>query len=121
MTEEIQGWIRNDYNGVTMTLRDLTDLFDDANPIPDSLTLQVKINQIGNVKGKWEFSIPIDMKKAKAATQTVQINKSYTSPEGFVIEFDKMELSPSATRLAKTQLHKRIRLVIRLPSKAFPL
>lgn len=83
-----------------MIQRELTDLFDDTNQIPDSLTLQVKINKIGDVKGKWEFSVPIDMKKAKAATQIVQLKKTYTSPEGLVLDFDKIELSPSATRIA---------------------
>ncbi|QOT01364.1 DUF4179 domain-containing protein [Brevibacterium sp. JNUCC-42] len=100
LTEEISNFNRTDYNGVTSIHRELTDLFNDTNPIPDSLTLQLKINQIGDVKGKWEFSVPIDMKKAKAATQTVRLNKTYTSPEGFVLDFEKIELSPSATRIA---------------------
>ncbi|MCG7319139.1 hypothetical protein [Brevibacillus laterosporus] len=52
LTRKIRGWMGGDYNGFTMIHRELTDLFDDTNSIPDSLTLQVKINQIGDVKGR---------------------------------------------------------------------
>lgn len=51
------------------------------------MTLKLEQTEIAGKKGKWSLEIPIDMKAA------------FHSPLGMEIELEKIEFSPSATRL----------------------
>ncbi|WP_232696827.1 DUF5643 domain-containing protein [Brevibacillus daliensis] len=45
------------------------------------------------------MQIPIDIEKSKAATRTYQVNQKHTLPQGYVVDLQKVEFTPSATRI----------------------
>ncbi|MBY0083625.1 DUF4179 domain-containing protein [Brevibacillus brevis] len=78
----------------------LNTIFESAEATPNMLTLKLEQTEIAGKKGKWSMEIPIDMKKAKEATKTVTFkDTAFHSPLGMEIELEKIEFSPSATRL----------------------
>ncbi|BAH41367.1 hypothetical protein BBR47_03900 [Brevibacillus brevis NBRC 100599] len=78
----------------------LNTIFESAEATPNMLTLKLEQTEIAGKKGKWSLEIPIDMKKAKEATKTVVFqDTAFHSPLGMEIELEKIEFSPSATRL----------------------
>ncbi|WJQ82045.1 DUF4179 domain-containing protein [Brevibacillus brevis] len=78
----------------------LNTIFESAEATPNLLTLKLEQTEIAGKKGKWSMEIPIDMKKAKEATKTVVFqDTAFHSPLGMDIELEKIEFSPSATRL----------------------
>ncbi|WP_429843352.1 DUF4179 domain-containing protein [Brevibacillus sp. FIR094] len=84
----------------TMSLnRELRSYFADISEIPDELIVEFNIKQLDNIKGNWKLSVPVDMKKAKAATKTHEINKTYTTPQGLKLDVKQMTFAPSGVEM----------------------
>ncbi|MFG0212348.1 DUF4179 domain-containing protein [Brevibacillus porteri] len=79
--------------------RELRSYFDDINEIPDELIVEFNIKQLDDIKGNWKLSVPVDMKKAKAATKTHEINKTYTTPQGLKLDVKQMTFAPSGVEM----------------------
>ncbi|WP_414851629.1 DUF4179 domain-containing protein [Brevibacillus sp. IT-7CA2] len=78
----------------------LNTIFESVEATPNQLTLKLELTEIAGKSGKWSLEIPIDMKKAKEATKTVVFqDTAFHSPLGMEIELEKIEFSPSATRV----------------------
>ncbi|MEJ8548477.1 DUF4179 domain-containing protein [Brevibacillus borstelensis] len=82
-----------------MLVYDLNQLAEKGITLPDDVVIVLEHKELNGKKGKWHLEIPVDMAKAKAASVTADINKTYTSPEGVQISLKKMEFAPSASRL----------------------
>ncbi|MDC0763760.1 DUF4179 domain-containing protein [Brevibacillus sp. AG] len=81
--------------------------------IPNDLILNLKVNRVdlqdeapaeddkkGNpVYGSWHLKVPVSLEKSKSATQTIPIHKTYTSPQGFILEADRLVLTPIESKL----------------------
>ncbi|OZB93017.1 hypothetical protein CJP46_24380 [Paenibacillus sp. XY044] len=72
----------------------------------DTLTVEGKINQIGNeyfskriVKGHWNFKFTLDMKQASALTRVTPLDQKYTTPDGLHLQMEKLVRTPSGVRL----------------------
>ncbi len=61
--------------------------------------LHMEVSQIGTVSGKWNLAVPIDLEKSKAVSKAYEINQSFTSTDGRIIELKQLEFTPSGTRL----------------------
>lgn len=88
------------------------ELIDSDNPegiLPDNLIMHVEINQLDNNKGKWHLEIPIDMLKAKSATKSYPVNKSYTNKDGVEIKVQKIAFAPSGTIIQLETKHTKER------------
>ncbi|WP_409177114.1 DUF4179 domain-containing protein [Brevibacillus fortis] len=79
--------------------RELRSYFDDISEIPDELIVEFNIKQLDDIKGNWKLSVPVDMKKAKAATKTHEINKTYTTPQGLQLDVKQMTFAPSGVEM----------------------
>ncbi|WP_289141603.1 DUF4179 domain-containing protein [uncultured Brevibacillus sp.] len=79
--------------------RDLNNFFDEKNPLPDELVLELRVKRMGDTKGTWNLDIPIDMRPAKAATKTVAINKQFTTPHREKIDLKETRYAPSGTQI----------------------
>ncbi|MCC0565153.1 DUF4179 domain-containing protein [Brevibacillus borstelensis] len=79
--------------------RDFAELFDDRSRLPDEAILEVRVKQLGETKGSWNFDIPIDLRPAKAATKTVSVQQKLTTPQGEWIDLKEARFSPSAAQL----------------------
>ncbi|MFS0557976.1 DUF4179 domain-containing protein [Brevibacillus sp. 179-C9.3 HS] len=79
--------------------RELSTYVNRGNQLPDKVIVEVSLSQIGETKGKWQLSIPVDLTKAKAATKTVEVNQRHTTSEGEEILLRKVNFAPSGTEL----------------------
>ncbi|MGG4444681.1 DUF4179 domain-containing protein [Brevibacillus fortis] len=79
--------------------RELRSYFADISEIPDELIVEFNIKQLDDIKGNWKLSVPVDMKKAKAATKTHEINKTYTTPQGLKLDVKQMTFAPSGVEM----------------------
>ncbi|MFS0918636.1 DUF4179 domain-containing protein [Brevibacillus sp. 179-C 1.1 NHS] len=86
-------------HGVMKLDRELRSYFDDLSKVPDELIVEFTIKELDDVKGNWQLSVPVDMKKAKAATKTHEINKSYTTPQGLKLNVKQMTFAPSGVEM----------------------
>lgn len=86
-------------DGFLILNRELRSYFDDPKQIPDVLVVEFTINKISDRKGNWKLSVPVDMKKAKAATHIQEINKTYTTPQGLTLDVKQMTFAPSGIEL----------------------
>ncbi|AWX54029.1 DUF4179 domain-containing protein [Brevibacillus brevis] len=77
----------------------LSGFFDEANPMPDELILEMRVKRLTDTKGTWNFDIPIDMRPAKAAMKTVALNKELETPTGATVELKEARFAPTATQL----------------------
>lgn len=50
-------------------------------------------------EGSWKLTVPIDIEQSMAATTTVPLNQTYTTPQGITVAAKSIVYSPSATRL----------------------
>ncbi|MFF2531103.1 DUF4179 domain-containing protein [Brevibacillus sp. NPDC058079] len=83
-----------------MTLdRELRSYFDDLSKVPDELIVEFNIKQLEDIKGNWKLSVPVDMKKAKAAMKTHEINKAYTTPQGLKLNVKQITFAPSGVEM----------------------
>ncbi|KMZ43087.1 MULTISPECIES: DUF4179 domain-containing protein [Bacillales] len=73
--------------------------FNEANPMPDELILEMRVKRLTDTKGTWNFDIPIDMRPAKAAIKTVALNKELKTPTGATVELKEARFAPTATQL----------------------
>ncbi|NRS51389.1 DUF4179 domain-containing protein [Brevibacillus sp. HB2.2] len=73
--------------------------FNEANPMPDELILEMRVKRLTDTKGTWNFDIPIDMRPAKAAMKTVALNKELKTPTGATVELKEARFVPTATQL----------------------
>ncbi|MED1785011.1 DUF4179 domain-containing protein [Brevibacillus fortis] len=73
--------------------------FNEANPMPDELILEMRVKRLTDTKGTWNFDIPIDMRPAKAAMKTVALNKELKTPTGATVELKEARFAPTATQL----------------------
>ncbi|ATF10972.1 hypothetical protein A616_02665 [Brevibacillus brevis X23] len=73
--------------------------FNEANPMPDELILEMRVKRLTDTKGTWNFDIPIDMRPAKAAMKTVALNKELETPTGATVELKEARFFPTATQL----------------------
>ncbi|MGG1661939.1 DUF4179 domain-containing protein [Brevibacillus sp. NRS-1366] len=64
-----------------------------------NLALQVGASKIGTTAGNWSMSIPFDISKAAAATKTIPLLETYTTPQGLQITINRIIHSPTASRL----------------------
>ncbi|MBG9941222.1 DUF4179 domain-containing protein [Brevibacillus formosus] len=81
---------------------DMDDFFNEANPIPDELILEMRVKRLTDTKGTWNFDIPIDMRPAKAAMKTVAVNKQLETPTGTTVELKEARFAPTGTELKFT-------------------
>lgn len=86
-------------DGFLFLNRELRSYFDDLSKIPDELLVEFDIKKMGDTKGNWKLSVPVDMKKAKAATKIHEINKSYTTPQGLKLDVKQITLAPSGVEM----------------------
>lgn len=86
-------------NGVMILDRELRSYFDDVNKVPDELIVEFNIKQLDDIKGNWKLSVPVDMKKAKAAMKTHEINKAYTTPQGLKLNVKQITFAPSGVEM----------------------
>lgn len=86
-------------SGVMNLDRELRSFFDDLSKVPDELIVEFNIKELGDTKGNWQLSVPVDMKKAKAATKTHNINKSYTTPQGLKLDVKQMTFAPTGVEM----------------------
>ncbi|WP_282940882.1 DUF4179 domain-containing protein [Paenibacillus sp. RC67] len=63
--------------------------------LPDEVVIDINYTELGGIKGNWKKQIPVHLTKAKAASKTVKIEQRYTSPQGYVIGLQRVELAPS--------------------------
>lgn len=73
--------------------------FDEANPMPDELILEMRVKRLTDTKGTWSFDIPIDMRPGKAAMKTVAVNKQLDTPTGTTVELKQARFTPTGTEL----------------------
>ncbi|MFS0558497.1 DUF4179 domain-containing protein [Brevibacillus sp. 179-C9.3 HS] len=73
--------------------------FDEANPMPDELILEMRVKRLTDTKGTWSFDIPIDMRPGKAAMKTVALNKQLDTPTGTTVELKQARFTPTGTEL----------------------
>ncbi|TQR30729.1 DUF4179 domain-containing protein [Brevibacillus brevis] len=73
--------------------------FNETNPMPDELILEMRVKRLTDTKGTWNFDIPIDMRPAKAAMKTVALNKELKTPTGVSVELKEARFVPTATQL----------------------
>ncbi|MGG1662726.1 DUF4179 domain-containing protein [Brevibacillus sp. NRS-1366] len=78
---------------------ELRSYFEDFNKVPDELIVEFHIKKMAETKGIWKLSVPVDMKKAKAATKTHEINKSYTTPQGLKLDVKQITFAPSGVEM----------------------
>lgn len=86
-------------HGVMTLDRELRSYFDDLTKVPDELIVEFNINQLDDIKGNWKLSVPVDMKKAKAAMKTHEINKAYTTPQGLKLNVKQITFAPSGVEM----------------------
>ncbi|MGK5511338.1 DUF4179 domain-containing protein [Brevibacillus formosus] len=86
-------------HGVMILDRELRSYFDDISKVPDELIVEFNIKQLDDIKGNWKLSVPVDMKKAKAAMRTHEINKAYTTPQGLKLNVKQITFAPSGVEL----------------------
>lgn len=81
--------------------------------LPNDLILNLKVNRVDlrdesssedeetviPTYGSWHMKIPVSLEKSKSATQTFPIKKTYTSPQGFILEADRLVLTPIESKL----------------------
>ncbi|MEJ8547220.1 DUF4179 domain-containing protein [Brevibacillus borstelensis] len=67
--------------------------------LPDELIVAFNIKKIGKTNGNWQLEVPVDLKKAKAATQTYAVNKSYTTPQGLKLDVKQITFAPTGVEL----------------------
>ncbi|TQK61983.1 putative zinc finger protein [Brevibacillus sp. AG162] len=85
--------------GVMNLDRELRSYFDDISKVPDELIVEFNIKQLDDIKGNWNLSVPVDMKKAKAAMKTHEINKAYTTPQGLKLNVKQITFAPSGVEM----------------------
>ncbi|TKI57669.1 DUF4179 domain-containing protein [Brevibacillus antibioticus] len=73
--------------------------FNEENPMPDELILEMRVKRLTDTKGTWNFDIPIDMRPAKAAMKKVALNKKLETTTGATIELKEARFAPTATQL----------------------
>ncbi|CAM5796171.1 hypothetical protein BBOR36S_04214 [Brevibacillus borstelensis] len=100
LNPEGDGWRWGKYGDYMLISKNLRDVFDSAEKVPDELTVGFAFNKIRGTEGSWKLDIPIDMKKAKEVAKTIEINQEYTSPQGVVIKLDNIMTVPSASLLS---------------------
>ncbi|TKI58924.1 DUF4179 domain-containing protein [Brevibacillus antibioticus] len=101
-------WYTESLDNYQIFQRELNNFFNDDHPLPDEIIVEYNVTEIKcrengkitrTIQGNWNFQIPVDMKKAKQATETVHINQQYTSPQGTVFAIKEMKFAPSGTVL----------------------
>ncbi|MGG4452459.1 DUF4179 domain-containing protein [Brevibacillus porteri] len=113
---EEEGPSRGAYGKYFISEQQLHTIFESIEATPNELTLKLELTEIAGKSGKWSLEIPIDMKKAKEATKTVVFqDTAFHSPLGMEIELEKIEFSPSATRvMLETTLAKSAYIEVEL-------
>jgi len=95
---ESSAWMVLPNGGNFLIQRDLTNFFDEKNPLPDELIVELRVKHMGETKGTWNLDIPIDMRPAKAASKTVAINKQFSGPQETLVALQEVRYAPSGTR-----------------------
>ncbi|WP_139189279.1 DUF4179 domain-containing protein [Aneurinibacillus migulanus] len=90
-------WYSTQYGDYIIFTRNMEGVFTEQNPMPTEMLVHLTFNKIGNIEGKWQLKIPVDMTKANVATKLISINKKYTSPQGVSLNLKNIEIFPSAT------------------------
>ncbi|MGD8192202.1 DUF4179 domain-containing protein [Brevibacillus ginsengisoli] len=75
--------------------------------VTDQVVIHVEIPEIDSIdypdkKGKWNVTVPVDMKEAISATKQIPINKQLTTKQGVMVDLKDIVYSPSAVRLNLT-------------------
>ncbi|WP_028778583.1 DUF4179 domain-containing protein [Shimazuella kribbensis] len=79
--------------------------FETIQPLPEEAYLKLKVGlleistQSGTqkIKGKWNLTVPIDLKAAQSSRKTVQINKKSPVFDGVIFTLDQIGFTPSTT------------------------
>ncbi|MNB97411.1 hypothetical protein D3C75_446380 [compost metagenome] len=67
-----------------------------------TITVESHIDKIKQTNGEWKFSFPVDLSKADSLTKKYELNERYVSPDGFIIQIDKLTHTPSGVKLELT-------------------
>ncbi|NGQ95267.1 DUF4179 domain-containing protein [Brevibacillus sp. SYP-B805] len=67
------------------------------NVAPKQIYLNILLKKVDGVDGTWSLKVPVDLEKSIAATMTVPVNATYTTPSGLVIELEDVTYSPTVT------------------------
>lgn len=95
---EVSAWMVLPNGENFLIQRDLTNFFDEKNPLPDELIVELRVKHMGETKGTWNLDIPIDMRPAKAASKTVAINKQFSGPQETLVALQEVRYAPSGTQ-----------------------
>ncbi|GIO09300.1 hypothetical protein J31TS6_53280 [Brevibacillus reuszeri] len=95
---EVSAWMVLPNGQNFLIQRDLTNFFDEKNPLPDELIVELRVKHMGETKGTWNLDIPIDMRPAKAASKTVAINKQFSGPQETLVALQEVRYAPSGTQ-----------------------
>ncbi len=92
------GWIGSNVVAVYphAPYADLVFKIDHA-PRSNDITVNMNIKEIGAEKGDWKLSVPVDLKKAAAATVTIPVDRKYVTEPGAVVTMKSITHSPTAT------------------------
>lgn len=63
--------------------------------LPDEVVIHFNYTELGGIKGSWKTQIPIHLATAKAAAKKIAVQQRYTSPEGYSLGLQRIELAPS--------------------------
>jgi hypothetical protein len=75
-----------------------------------TITVESHINKIKQTSGDWNFSFPVDLSKADSLTKKYDLNGRYVTPDGFIVQMDKLTHTPSGVKLElTTSLSSQIR------------
>ncbi|NQF17092.1 DUF4179 domain-containing protein [Brevibacillus sp. HB1.3] len=94
-----ESWKTNQIGDYILFEHELRSYFDDGNKLPDELVVEFHMKKMGSTKGNWQLSVPVNLKKAKAATKTVAVNQSHTSLQGFQFDLREITFAPSGTEV----------------------
>ncbi|MGN7764252.1 DUF4179 domain-containing protein [Paenibacillus sp. 22594] len=66
------------------------------------LTVESQIDRIRQDEGDWGFSFAVDLSKADALTNVYKLVGRYVTPDGLIIQMDKLTHTPSGVKLEFT-------------------
>lgn len=63
------------------------------------LVLHMDIVQLGAAAGSWKIEVPISFSKTVAATKQTTLEESYLSPDGLLLQMNRVVFTPTKTRI----------------------
>lgn len=94
---DLSSWGRNDPYGV-MTFQPETS-FPEKVIVHFDLARVGGIAGIGSTEGAWKLQIPVDMKKGRDATRTVEVNQHHKTSQGVDVTLSRLLFAPTKTQV----------------------